>query len=273
MRLSLFVIAATAGPLAAQTPADLTAERASLVEWLATAPASPATIVALSPISPDQVIVIGPAAADLPIPGFDSARVRVSKGFLTLESKRGPEAVPQSGTLRHGSFLLAQAGSANRRSLLVYGPERRAVKPEYYAYAPPLVFTVSLEKPEKVETRTLLDFDGVESPAALAGFVSLAVGGKPYRLRVYRFGGADDEEQSLEVYFQDATNDNGSYPAGRFVELKPVPGGRYQLDFNRARNPFCAYRTVYPCPIPWSGNLINARIAAGERYVHAKAGS
>ncbi|HTO72202.1 MAG TPA: DUF1684 domain-containing protein [Gemmatimonadales bacterium] len=272
MRLPLLLLAAAAAPLAAQIPADLTAERASLIDWLAKAPVSPATVVALTPISPDQTIVVGPASADLPIPGFDSALVRMSKGLITLESKHGSEPVPQAGTLKYGTFLIAQAGSASRRSVLIYGAVRQPLKPEWYPYAPPLVFTVSLEKPDRSETRTLLDFDGVEAPAALAGFVSLTVEGKPYRLRVYRFGGGDDEESSLEVYFQDATNDNGSYPAGRFVELKPVAGGRYQLDFNRARNPFCAYRTVYPCPIPWSGNLINAPITAGERYVHAKAG-
>ena len=42
--------------------------------------------------------------------------------------------------------------------------------------------------------------------------------------------------------------------------------GQYRLDFNRARNPFCAYSSAYPCPAPWRGNVIPARIAAGERY-------
>ncbi len=45
-----------------------------------------------------------------------------------------------------------------------------------------------------------------------------------------------------------------------------LPDGRYRLDFNRSRNPFCAYSTAYPCPVPWPGNRIPARIEAGERY-------
>ena len=58
----------------------------------------------------------------------------------------------------------------------------------------------------------------------------------------------------------------GSYPAGRFVSLLPRPDGSYFLDFNRARNPFCAYNTVYPCPAPWSGNNLPDAVKAGERY-------
>jgi len=38
------------------------------------------------------------------------------------------------------------------------------------------------------------------------------------------------------------------------------------LDFNRARNPSCAYNTVFPCPAPWPGNALRRPIRAGERY-------
>lgn len=75
------------------------------------------------------------------------------------------------------------------------------------------------------------------------------------------------EESELEIYFQDGTNGTSTYPAGRFVSLIPEGAGRYRLDFNRARNPFCAYSSAYPCPIPWRGNTISAPVEAGERYV------
>ena len=58
------------------------------------------------------------------------------------------------------------------------------------------------------------------------------------------------------------TNGAGTYPAGRFVSLVPAGGGRYRLDFNRARNPFCAYSSAYACPAPWHGNTLPA---AGHR--------
>jgi uncharacterized protein (DUF1684 family) len=54
------------------------------------------------------------------------------------------------------------------------------------------------------------------------------------------------------------------------VSLAPLGNGKFLLDFNRARNPFCAYSSVFPCPAPWPGNTIAARVEAGETY--AKAG-
>ena len=74
-------------------------------------------------------------------------------------------------------------------------------------------------------------------------------------------------ESELEIFFRDSTNGNGTYPAGRFVSLIPLGDGRYRLDFNRARNPFCAYSTAYACPLPWQGNVLPAPVRAGEQYV------
>ena len=78
------------------------------------------------------------------------------------------------------------------------------------------------------------------------------------------------DESELEIFFRDGTNGRGSYPAGRFVSLVPAGDGQYRLDFNRARNPFCAYSSAYACPAPWRGNTIAADVSAGERYAGAK---
>jgi uncharacterized protein (DUF1684 family) len=80
-------------------------------------------------------------------------------------------------------------------------------------------------------------------------------------------GGANDDEAELQVFFRDSTNGNGSYPAGRFLTLDPAGAGRYRVDLNRARNPFCAYNTVFPCPPPWPGNTLPVSINAGEKYL------
>ena len=88
---------------------------------------------------------------------------------------------------------------------------------------------------------------------------------------MYRIPDPGTEESELTVYFQDGTNGHGTYPAGRFVTLMPLPDGRFRLDFNRARNPFCAYSIAYACPAPWPGNRLHAAISAGERY-EAQAG-
>jgi uncharacterized protein (DUF1684 family) len=79
----------------------------------------------------------------------------------------------------------------------------------------------------------------------------------------------ENDESELQVFFRDGSNGRGSYPAGRFVELIPTHSGQYLLDFNRARNPFCSYSTVYACPAPWPGNAIASPVEAGERYTEA----
>jgi hypothetical protein len=90
---------------------------------------------------------------------------------------------------------------------------------------------------------------------------------------VRRIPDAASEEDELTIYFRDATSGEGTYPAGRFVTLDPLGGNRYRLDFNGARNPFCAYSTVYPCPVPWAGNTLPVAIAAGERYAPSATGT
>ena len=128
------------------------------------------------------------------------------------------------------------------------------------------MFLGALAPPEKRGTVKVLAVDGIETEASEAGTVTVRIGGVPTRLVVRRIPTTGTEESELEIYFRDATNSEGTYPAGRFVALLPEPEGRYRLDFNRARNPFCAYSTAYPCPAPWRGNAIAAPVRAGERY-------
>ena len=108
-----------------------------------------------------------------------------------------------------------------------------------------------------------------EVEATEAGTVRVPLGGITTSLRVRRIPG-DADESDLEIYFRDATSGRGSYPAGRFVSLTPLPDGRYRLDLNRARNPFCAYSSVYACPVPWPGNSLPGEARAGERYDSSK---
>jgi uncharacterized protein len=138
---------------------------------------------------------------------------------------------------------------------------------EYYPYARGLVFTGPMAPPERPGKVRVLAVDGVEAEAVEAGTVSVPIGGQTVRLRVRRIPTGVEDESELEIYFRDATNGEGTYPAGRFVPLLPLPDGRYRLDFNRARNPFCAYSSAFPCPAPWRGNTVEAKVEAGERYL------
>jgi uncharacterized protein (DUF1684 family) len=148
----------------------------------------------------------------------------------------------------------------------VFGTSRTGTAPQYFPYQRDLVFEGGLKPPEHGRRVRILALDGNEVDAGEAGTVEIPIDGAPARLRVLRIPVGAGEESDLEIFFRDGTNGKETYPAGRFVSLLPLGSGRYRLDFNRARNPFCAYNPTYPCPAPWRGNTIPAPIRAGERY-------
>jgi uncharacterized protein DUF1684 len=266
MRLgpTALAVAVLAQPLHSQAPPQLTAERRAFSEWLGQSPTSPTAILARTPVGPG--LSVGPASADLPLPGI-SGRVAETGGRIVFTDTAGPHTVPRSGTVRIASYLLSASGPPGRGILLVYGVNHTPTQVSWYPYDSGFVFTVDLKGPAVPPRRLRLDADATEVEALDVGTVTVPLGGMGATLTVYEMGGGDDPESSdLTVYFQDRTNGHGSYPAGRFIELVPTAGGRYRLDFNRARNPYCAYSTIYPCPAPWPGNLIDAPVSAGERY-------
>jgi uncharacterized protein (DUF1684 family) len=166
-----------------------------------------------------------------------------------------------------GGYTVVASGPPGRTTLAVHRPPTVGARPiSWYPVDPHASFVVSLAPPQAAATVRVLAVDGTEVEASEAGTVTITSGGTSTALLVRRMPGATPEESELEVYFRDRTNGKGTYPAGRFVTLVPADAGTYILDFNRARNPFCAYSSVYPCPAPWRGNSIAEEIEAGERY-------
>jgi len=69
----------------------------------------------------------------------------------------------------------------------------------------------------------------------------------------------------LFVPFSDLTSGTETYPAGRFMDLDRTATGIYEVDFNRAYNPYCYYNPTWECPLPPSENRLKVPIRAGER--------
>ena len=69
----------------------------------------------------------------------------------------------------------------------------------------------------------------------------------------------------LFVPFADETSGSETYAAGRYLNLQPTSTGLYQVDFNFAYNPYCAYNKEYECPYPPPGNRLKVPIRAGEK--------
>jgi len=253
-----FFLCVAAGPLRAQAPAALAAERAAFADWLSHAPLSPLAAVSAAPL--DR------AGVSVEMGGGRTARVVERDDAVWVEGDGAARPIARNRPVRLGATTLLVTGEPPRSRITLFQAARAGVAPDYWPYDAGLVFTGTITAPPRPASERVLTPDGVEVEATHAGTVSLDVRGGVVRLRVLRLPDPESGESSLEVYFRDATSGAGSYPAGRFVELQPLADGRYRLDFNRARNPFCAYSAVYPCPAPWPGNTIASPIMAGERY-------
>lgn len=262
----LIVVAALAAPvlppLAAQNPGQTAQERAAFVDWLLRSPTSPFAAVARQPIG--DSLSVGPDTAGLPLPG--GAGLLIQRGGAVLFRQGGTErTLPRGRPVRVGDRLLVIRGEPGRAVAEVYDSARARSAPQYYPYNPALVFTGPMA-PAAPRAMRVLAPDGIEVTATEAGTVAIPLAGVTTRLTVMRIPDPSSGEDDLEIYFRDSTNGAGTYPAGRFVTLDPAGAGRWRLDFNAARNPFCAYSPAFPCPAPWRGNLLPGPVRAGERY-------
>ena len=84
-------------------------------------------------------------------------------------------------------------------------------------------------------------------------------------LTLSAFAGEGEGLARLFVPFGDTTNRQETYGGGRYLDLDLTPTGLYDLDFNRATNPYCVYNVTYDCPIPPPENRLPIAIRAGER--------
>ncbi len=94
------------------------------------------------------------------------------------------------------------------------------------------------------------------------GRFTFDVEGQQVTLTIYR------SEHGFFLPFVDALAGSETYPAGRYLEPDPLPGGRFFIDFNLAYNPYCAYNEMWSCPITPAENRLNVAIRAGEKLFH-----
>jgi len=95
------------------------------------------------------------------------------------------------------------------------------------------------------------------------GKIKFNLGGKEHSLNVYQ----STDNSHLFLPFMDKTNQSETYHDGRYVEVED-DGGKVNLDFNYAYNPYCAYNSNFRCPITPSENTLDVEIKAGEKKFH-----
>ena len=100
------------------------------------------------------------------------------------------------------------------------------------------------------------------------GEAHFKINGKQLKLNLYKSTKPYSEpgyEDYLFLPFTDLTSGDGSYGGGRFLDARIPEGNTILLDFNKAYNPYCAYNSMYSCPIPPKENDLDIRIEAGVK--------
>lgn len=138
--------------------------------------------------------------------------------------------------------------------------------PVDFAYRYELPLTPN-PKPEEV---VVLSTRGSKRKALRVGWFDFTAGGHDCRLEAHRLLEPGVGENDLIVLFRDATTGKESYPVGRYVDPKPLGGGRFLLDFNEAYSPACAFSEHFNCPLPPRANVLSVAIRAGEMDSHGR---
>ena len=133
----------------------------------------------------------------------------------------------------------------------------------YFPIDPAYRVTARLSRaptPEEAYLRT--NRDG-QATMRRIGELHFEIGGRALSLLVYHAG--EGVGLSVFVPFRDGTSGTESYGPGRYLTLELNEEDVYELDFNRAFNPYCAYTDAYECGFPPAENDLPVPIPAGEK--------
>jgi len=114
--------------------------------------------------------------------------------------------------------------------------------------------------PEEAYLRTNRDNQAV---MRYIGDLEFTLGKDALRLRVYHAG--EGVGRSVFVPFRDLTSGRDSYGPGRYLTLELNEDDNYEVDFNRAFNPYCAYTDDFECAFPPAENDLPVEVRAGEK--------
>ena len=142
----------------------------------------------------------------------------------------------------------------------------------YFDIDPALRVPAALAETEMSSQTIEMDTtDGNRQRMRVIGRLEFTLAGERRTLTAFVPESARGAER-LFVPFRDATNRAETYGGGRYLDLERSSTGLYDLDFNRAYNPFCVYDAQYVCPIPPRENALPLAIRAGEKMPKSKFG-
>jgi uncharacterized protein (DUF1684 family) len=149
--------------------------------------------------------------------------------------------------------------SESTESPLTPEQKRGFVGLRYFPENPGLRLEVAVEELPDREQIQMQTSTGDVQTYFRYGRIRFPVEGRQAELTIY---------QSAHGYFLpfvDSLAGKETYPAGRYLEPRPLSGGRFLVDFNFAYNPYCAYNENWSCPLTPLENRLMVPIRAGEK--------
>jgi uncharacterized protein (DUF1684 family) len=134
----------------------------------------------------------------------------------------------------------------------------------YYPPDPDYIVAAALRLGQERPRVLMPTSTGTIRPYERVGVLEFTFQGQSLSLGAFIEAGTREIE-GLFVPFVDATSGKETYPAGRYLDIPPTTTGLYEIDFNRAYNPYCAYNATYECPYPPASNRLKVEIRAGEK--------
>lgn len=135
---------------------------------------------------------------------------------------------------------------------------------KYYDYNPDLDLTVVVMPFEEQVLVPIQTTTGEIRNYRRYGKFTFAVDGEAAWLTIY------ETPHGFFLPFVDANAGKETYPAGRYLDLDSDDGETFEVDFNRAYNPLCAYNDRWNCPITPAENRLKVAIRAGEKIPTGK---
>lgn len=129
----------------------------------------------------------------------------------------------------------------------------------YYDYNPALQMTVKIEPFADGKFVPIQTTTGDVRQYKRFGRFSFTVDGQDAELTVY------EADYGFFLPFVDAGAGQETYPAGRYIEPEYLGDNKFEIDFNQAYNPYCAYSDGWSCPVTPAENRLKVAVHAGEK--------
>lgn len=139
---------------------------------------------------------------------------------------------------------------------------------DFFKFDSTYVVTAKLKRTPDSEWFNMKTTTNRLSKERIYGVITFKIKGKDFQLNVYQgqdLMSTEDYHDYLFLPYLDDTNAEGSYPGGRYIDLRIPESDTITIDFNTSYNPLCAYNEKYSCPIVPRANYISTKIEAGVK--------